>query len=90
MAYCLRGKPTERASEEEIAENKHDPEMKSLYKSHGGYPIAKNDLAYWYNANTGQKEGLEPGKKGLSIMYFGNLLGFTARNLFVESKGVES
>nr|CAG8498108.1 11301_t:CDS:2 [Entrophospora candida] len=38
MAYCLRGKPTERASEEEIKEGKHDPEMKSLYKSHGGYP----------------------------------------------------
>jgi hypothetical protein len=46
MAYCLRGKPTERATEEEIKESKHDPEMKSLYKSHGGYPVAKNDLAY--------------------------------------------
>ncbi|CAI2194536.1 1941_t:CDS:2, partial [Funneliformis geosporum] len=66
MAYCLRGKPTERATEEEIKEGKHDPEMKSLYKSHGAYP------------------GMEPDKKGLSIMYFGNLLGFTARNLFVE------
>jgi hypothetical protein len=46
MAYCLRGKPTERATEEEIKEGKHDPEMKSLYKSHGGYAVAKNDLAY--------------------------------------------
>lgn len=90
MAYCLRGKPAERATKEEIAEGKHDPEMKSLYKSHGGYQVAKNDLAYWYNANTGKKEGMEPDKKGLSIMYFGNLLGFTARNLFVESGGVNS
>ncbi|CAH1757452.1 4581_t:CDS:2 [Entrophospora sp. SA101] len=65
MAYCLRGKPTERATEEEIKEGKHDPEMKSLYKSHGGYPVAKNDLAYWYNSNTGQKEGLEENKKDL-------------------------
>ncbi|MCE8167880.1 MAG: hypothetical protein I3275_04635 [Candidatus Moeniiplasma glomeromycotorum] len=90
MAYTLRGNPTQRATEEEIKEGKHDPEMKSLYKSHGSYPVAKNDLAYWLNANTGQKEGLEPGKKGLSIMYFGNLLGFASRNLFVESGGINS
>ncbi|RHZ37200.1 hypothetical protein [endosymbiont GvMRE of Glomus versiforme] len=96
MAYCLRGKPAERATQQEIDENKHDPELKSLYKSHGGYKVAKNDLAYWYNANSGKKEGLEwdadnqTGKKGLSIMYFGDLLGFAARNLFVESGGINS
>jgi hypothetical protein len=33
---------------------------------------------------------MEPGKKGLSVMYFGHLLGFAARNLFVESKGIDS
>ncbi|CAG8712608.1 4107_t:CDS:2 [Racocetra persica] len=41
MAYCLRGNPTQRATEEEIKEGKHDPEMKSLYKSHGSYPLKK-------------------------------------------------
>ncbi|MEG7978646.1 MAG: hypothetical protein NY202_01710 [Mollicutes bacterium UO1] len=46
MAYCLRGKPTEKSTEEEIKERKHDPELKSLYKSHGAYPVTKNDLAY--------------------------------------------
>ncbi|CAG8548549.1 1177_t:CDS:2 [Paraglomus brasilianum] len=30
-------------------------------------------------------EGKEEGKKGLSVLYFGNLLGFADRNLFVES-----
>ncbi|MCE8168497.1 MAG: hypothetical protein I3275_07865, partial [Candidatus Moeniiplasma glomeromycotorum] len=89
MAYVIRG-TMERATEEDIKLGKHDPEMKSLYKSHGTYPVIKNDLAYWYNANTGKNEGLEPDKKGLSVMYYGNLLGFAARNLFVESGGINS
>jgi hypothetical protein len=46
MAYCLRGNPTQRATDDEIKEGKHDPDQKSLYKSHGGYKVAKNDLAY--------------------------------------------
>jgi hypothetical protein len=33
---------------------------------------------------------MEEGKKGLSVMYFGNLLGFVARSLFVESGGINS
>lgn len=34
MVYVRRG-TMERATEEDIKEGKHDPEMKSLYKSHG-------------------------------------------------------
>ncbi|CAG8597648.1 11007_t:CDS:2 [Paraglomus occultum] len=62
MVYVRRG-TMERATEEDIKENRHDPDLKTLYKSH---------------------EGIEEGKKGLSVMYFGHLLGFVARSLFVE------
>ncbi|CAG8465247.1 17834_t:CDS:10, partial [Racocetra persica] len=37
MVYVRRG-TMERATEEDIKEGRHDPEMKSLYKSHGSYP----------------------------------------------------
>jgi hypothetical protein len=89
MAYVLKNSYT-KATEQEIAEGKAEAEMKSVYVSHGTYPVAKNDLAYWYNANTGKSEGKEAGKKGLSVMFFGYLAGFLARNLFVESGGVNS
>ncbi|KLL04619.1 MAG: hypothetical protein MRERV_16c027 [Mycoplasmataceae bacterium RV_VA103A] len=89
MVYVRRG-TMERATEEDIKEDRHDPEMKSLYKSHGSYPVAKNDLVYWQNANTEKLEGMEEGKKGLSVMYWGHLLGFAARNLFTESGGINS
>jgi len=45
MAYVRRG-TMERATEEDIKEGRHDPDLKTLYKSHGTYPVAKNDLAY--------------------------------------------
>jgi hypothetical protein len=45
MACCLKG-TYQKATEQEIKDNKHDPDLKTVYKCHGTYPVAKNDLAY--------------------------------------------
>ncbi|CAG8621423.1 22078_t:CDS:1, partial [Gigaspora rosea] len=43
MAYCRKGTYTE-ATDEEIANNKAEKTEKSIYISHGSYPVANNDL----------------------------------------------
>jgi hypothetical protein len=76
------------ATQAEIDNSKASEDLVEIYKSHGPYPVAKNKLACWVNSK-GEAGGLEPGKKGLSILYAGDLLGYFARDLLVKSKAMD-
>lgn len=85
-AWVLKGTLTE-ATEEEVKNGQAEPEQAELYESHGTYPVEKNGLVYWVD-DKGNPKGKEEGKKGLSVIYFGNLLGYEARKKLVESGAI--
>lgn len=81
MVWVLKGtlKP---ATEEEVKNGQ--AEEAEIFESHGPYPVAKNDLTYWVD-----DQGNPGGQKGLSVLYFGYLLGYKAREKMVETEAID-
>ena len=80
------------ATQQEIDEGQAEPEPVEIYESHGNYAhlVAKNSLAYWVDeqGNPGGA-GIKEGKKGLSILYYGYLNGYIAREKLIKSGAID-